>query len=266
MAENYRHIEEFRNMYPNEQYPNKDPEFYVLGSGPSLGDFSEDFFKNKISIGANTAIFGFSNLAHFLSIHKGPWREITKKKPHLLKNFRSICPYTIDPNDPARWRHEPSPPGGGGFSYIGDWGSEVMYLRYKHKMVRTKEEFAENALNILGRGNSKEPLYCLSRGTTIHMAIQAAVILGAKKVTLVGCETRGKGNVAYAQRGEMENIHGKNASPQDILKSEHSWAEHRSGTHWLALAFKPHGIDIQKYYYKDGEYYKQGYEETKENL
>ena len=266
MVENYRHIEEFRNMYPNEQCPTG--EVWIIGGGKSLEDFPKDFFENKTSIAVNYSIFGFPHITHFLSIHKGPFREVQKKMPEMFKDFRSICAYTMDPNDKARGLYE-NRPLCGAYSYLGDWGTEVMYLRFKHKMVESKEEFKENAPKILSQENCKEPLFCLARGTTVHMAMQAAIILGAKKITVVGCETRGDKYRRHAFLGEMGNYYKKLAEndPQNYINKYYkdmSLDEKNGGIDWMAQVFKLLGVLIRRYYFKEGEYGQAGYEEIKD--
>jgi len=261
MVETYKHVEEFRG---DERF--KEKEAWILGGGKSLEDFPKDFFEGKLSVAVNYSFFGFPNITHFCAIHKGPLREVQKQRPEMLKDFRSICVYTMDPNDKARGLYEDRPLCGG-YSYLGDFGTEVMYLRFKHRMVRTKQEFTENALKILGKENGNDPLYCLARGTTVHMAMQAAIILGATKLTIVGCETGGPVNRRHAFMGKMGDYYKGVAKTDNVntykdkYYADMSLHEKNGGIDWLAQVFKPLGVLIQRYYYKEGEYGPAGYAE-----
>lgn len=261
MVETYKHIEEFRG---DKRFKGK--EAYIIGGGRSLEDFPKDFFEGKLSIAVNYSFFGFPNITAFCSIHKGPFRAVQKERPEMLKDFRSICAYTMDPDDKARGLYEDRPLCGG-YSYLGDFGNEVMYLRFKHKMVGAKQEFADNALKILGRENGAEPLHCLARGTTVHMAMQGAIILGATKLTIVGCEKKGPINRRHALMGKMGDFYKEVARTDDTKPyvdkyyADMSLHEKNGGIDWLAQVFKPLGILIRRYYFKEGEYGPAGYEE-----
>lgn len=93
--------------------------------------------------------------------------------------------------------------------------------------------------------------------SSINIAIIAAIVLGAKKVTMVGCSTLPTTDHSHALRaGISEKFYPQELgqiSPQEALEGktpvQRIW---RKGTSLITELFKPYGIEIRKYYYKTG--------------
>ena len=80
-------------------------------------------------------------------------------------------------------------------------------------------------------------------GTTLHWVIDAAVVLGAKKVYVAGGEAIGGHMQKHGSFYEKSHPVGKN------VNAKH-W---RVGTRTLARVFKPYGIEIVFYFHGKGE-------------
>ena len=215
-----RYIEELRDIH-------KGKEIWVIGAGPSVDDFPQDFFDDRISIALNEMGFAFpSTYIHSCDI---PFSKGVKGKPELGK-----CIFV----------HRPGI----------DWGDSPVIMRFNGKRA-TREDFELVAKCIMLKGDC-----CyLTRTTIAHTAIQAAAVMGAKKVTLVGCEARAKKDRSYSKRS------GHRPRPQGYTEEEQkgtsaTFTAMREGIQWLAEVLP--GIRIARYYYKDIPEYgvKKGYE------
>jgi len=214
-----RYIEELRDLHKNK-------EIWVIGSGPSVDDFPNDFFDDKISIALNETGFAFPNCTYIHSCDI-PFSKGMKDKPELGK-----CIFV----------HRPGI----------DWGDLPVVMRFSGKRA-IREDFELVAKCIMLKGDC-----CyLTRTTIAHTAIQAAVVMGAKKVTLVGCEARAMKDRSYSVRsgGKL-----RVCSEEEQKGTSVTFAAMREGVQWLAEALP--GIEIARYYYKDIPEYgvKKGYE------
>lgn len=115
-----------------------------------------------------------------------------------------------------------------------------------------KEEFERLAKSIMG-GRTCDYLHLR---TVLHSAIEAAVVMGARKVTLAGCEHRTAKHKRHARNRGISTFY------RERPDHEYSIAERRgeaakllsftTGTRWLAEVFQPYGVEIMRYYYKQG--------------
>jgi len=94
--------------------------------------------------------------------------------------------------------------------------------------------------------------------TTLHTGIQVAVVLGAKKITLAGCDLRIAKGLMHAKSTWLNAPYERR-----FFKKRAGWHNKkffpncRKGLQWLVDICKPHGIDVVRYYHG------RGYEEIK---
>jgi len=230
----YRYLEDLRGNHTKE-------EIWVIGAGPSLDQFPLDFFKEKVCIGVNWVFSVFIDTGDgqekfgtrtFYSVnsHAEPAYWIAKHRSEFLKN----CFFISHPTSMRTYR-------GRHYCCPEDFNEDPYWIRNSADIDAVKAsdtDFATMAKCLMtGRNDCR--YFC--RGTSLHWAIEVAVVLGAKKIYAVGAE----GGTGYMRK------HGSMYSQGAKYKFSHPhWA---TGTRALAKAFEPYGIEIVKYYYGTGE-------------
>ena len=228
-----------------------DEECFIIGSGLSLDDYpgspgtDDDWFLNKFTIAVNYSFLGIFEPTFIASIHAPPIVYIKKKLPHLLSRCIAFCP--VDRTHSSN---------GMAYNQIGDYGESVIYAETSIS-GQSKENFQKTANAIM----AKQPALFRARGSITHLAIQAAVVLGAKKITLIGCEEKAGRFRYHATRGGIYKFALEPLDYHPPLKGlkeyPKEWQEgtikgppkHREGQVYLAEIYKPLGIEIKKYFY-----------------
>lgn len=229
-------IEDIRNRHSGE-------EIWIIGAGSSLDDYPIDFFKDKICVGMNWVFSVFLDVGDrvekfshqvFYSVHEHgePADWIAKHKPEFLKN----CFFLLPPE-----RRDGGGRKGHQMVWWEDYNKDPYYMRWglkgKGAVSATDNDFAEVAKCIMAQ---KGQCHYVCRGTTLHWAIEAAVVLGARKIYVAG--TGGQGHVSkHGFLYRTSKVYG-NRYPH--------W---REGTRALARAFRPYGVEIVYHYYGKGE-------------
>jgi hypothetical protein len=227
-----RFIEDLRDIYKNR-------EIWIIGTGKSLDDFSDDFFDDKISITLNWALLRFPNSSYCHGHHENIREYLRDKKPELLE--KSIIPYPF----PGPFYHKRilDP-----IEFFGDLTSVPIWMNFRDTRPIPRSLLEETVRGIMEK---KTDVRYHASMSVAHTAIECAAIMGAKKITLVGCEHRifqgGKG------RGEKGNISAISI-PYNIDKRV------ADGTNWLAELFGEYGVEVQRFYNNDTGFYKKGYE------
>jgi len=215
----------------------KGEEIWVLGCGPSLDDYPEDFFDDKIAIACKGAAVAFPNARYFITsvgtkpmksylIHRSDFPDVLSKcifiqrttKPRS-RNWAAKFKKSIFMKGPRRDRASDS----------------------------SHRELVETARSIMRKRPCNFP--CID--SIVHWAIQAAAIMGAKQITLAGCEERGghaeRTDLFYSASRKMRTKYGGKFPPDVINRWWHRGQRQRSGNRWLAEGFKPFGVKIIKY-------------------
>lgn len=232
----FRHLEDLRDIHKRE-------EIWVAGCGPSLQDYPKDFLDGKVSIAVNQAFLAFPNCTYYHSFHVQSAEWVAKNWPD--KFSRCILGCLCDP--------KPAPPKQRRNRYEGS-GEAPIYVKVKAGTSLDRNRFKEAAEHIM----AKESCELIDNITTLHTAIQVAIILGAAKVTLIGCEAKMKDGVLHARNTWMDKDHDS-----ILAQLSKAWIENkffplcRKGVVWLAETYRPYGIEIVRYYYG------KGYEEVK---
>jgi len=230
----------------------KKDKICAVGAGPSLDDYPNDFFEDKICVGVNWGFVAFFDIGEeekftckkFYSVHehREPADWIRDNRPDLLKQCIFLLP-------PARRDHPPP-----GMVWPEDYNEDPYYMRWglvgALGVSATKDDFEKMAKCIMAN-NPYYPCYYVCRGTTLHWAIDAAVVLGGKKIYVVGAEARCQENKRRAQKRGLANFYKQ---PPGAKYSTKVFRPHfLQGTKWLAEVFKPYGVEIVQYDYETGE-------------
>ena len=234
----YRFIEDLHNIHKGE-------EIWVLGCGPSLDDFPDDFFdeKKRIAIASSWSLVAFPNSAYFAFSRA--------QKGHLqraLERGRDVLNKCIVRLTPTQLKNK---------AFIGP---EPIYLRINEGMdlMTTGKEvpyFASLSKNLI---NGTLTSFA-STGTCIHSEIQVAIVMGAKKVTLAGCDTKNLKFQGHAYKRGLDKIYKahdqipKNGYSVTLVAGQsQSQQRMRTGTAYLAKIMKPHGVQIANFHYGKG--------------
>lgn len=231
-------IEDYRGIYIDKDKP-RNKEIWIIGCGASVDDYPDSFFQGKITIALNYSILIFPDLVSNPDryAHAGDTglpEYLKLHRPDLLKKCIFLLPLF-----PGYWPQ-----------WFGKYQEESVYMRF-HCIYGNKERFESVAKCIM----KKKQCSYIVEGTCLHSAIEAAVVLGAKKVTLVGCEAKCTKYKSHAQKRGMWFIYKENGQENSEEKQKGetpSYRRFRNGTLWLAQAFKPYGIEIMRYYYDTG--------------
>ena len=227
-------VESLRDMHRGKH-------IWIIGTGKSLDDFSDKFFNNKVSIGINGAIFKYPNSTWWFGHHE-PWREYLRdERPDLLN--KAIFCYPFPGTFPHNTTRIPE-------DFFGELTSIPYWLYFRDSTVMSKKEMKTPICDII---NKKQIIPFRACKTVLHIAMEIAFLMGASKITLVGCENR---------KFENQDSHG------DVGR-EYPWnynwgAQHpivREATKWLADLLIEEGVDTKRYYNSNTEFYTKGYEE-----
>lgn len=218
----------------------------MLGCGPSLDDFPDDFFDDKITIALNWAILAFPQCTYWHGQHQLFRIYLRDEKPEFLQ--KSFLPYPFPPLDRPMITKDP-------VEFFGDLTSLPTWMRVSGipRPHNHKNFFEEAVANILaGKSNTVYP----DVGTVAHVAIQIAAGLGAKVIILVGCEHSGDG---HAQKRGLGARYGQKCM------APYKQDANRAGTQLLAEILGKRGIEVVRYFHKDidrprVEHFKAGYQ------
>lgn len=216
-------------------------EIWVLASGPSLEDIPDDFLttpESKISIAVKEAGIVFPDCTYNIWPFRA--REVqTYLGKGILPKVNERIPwekfiFTLRKSDVNNW--------------LGSQCTLPTYMRY------TKGGTIERLGGMCASIVEKKPCMYWGVGTIAHLAIAAAAIMGASKISLVGCEHGVTGDKDYAQSRGMSGFSGfqnKNVGPYHGVWMD-GYVLMRTGTNFLANFFKDHGVEIVRYYHGRG--------------
>jgi len=226
----FKHLEDLRDIHKGE-------EIWILGRGPSLDDFPEDFFDDKVSIAASYAFLAFPNCTYYHSLHAEPAEYVFRNWPDKFSKCILGCIRNPPPGDKQR-RNK-----------FENYGEVPTYARVRGSTNNSYKELKDAIERII----SKETCELFNSTTTLRTAIQVAIILGAMKITLVGCELKISRGLLHAKSTWI------GVKPEvRLFKRRAKWSTERffpgcrKGLSWLVEICKPHNIEIVRYYYKTG--------------
>ncbi len=238
-------IEDFRDQFEGG-------EIWILGTGPSGDDFPLDFFDDKISIAIRPNDVIFPNCTYNFCSWDDAWAPRLKvASSHLLS--KQI--FTLNPRHRENFldKNIEIPI----FMRTLKWYS--FELSKERNERRIPEKYSEESVKQIIEKNSHH--YC-GDGLAQGWAIEAALVLGAKKVTLVGCDATSRKHKDYAQRLGFFYDHrprrdfwtvlpSKNGfSKEQLVLLEKKYSVYRRGQILFAKILKSYGIELRKYFYK----------------
>jgi len=220
-------VEDFRDQYKKKK------EIWIFGAGPNLDRLSDDFFDDKISIGINWTFIAFPKCSHFITTHTEPPKYLLEKQPTLLKKCILGLPLATGS------RHlEPDA--------LGKYKMDPIYF-YWQWIQGKSGVFQEYLGSTIKQIMAKKPCKYICFRTNIHYAIQIAIVFGAKRIILVGCDAEESDGKTHAQDRDLSSFYKK----RQKIPSRMKWEK---GTKLLANGFKPHGIKIFKYSPEEQKY------------
>jgi len=213
----------------------KGKEIFIIGSGPSLGDFPDNFFDHKISIGLNYAWTAW-NVTYLHFCHR-IFMEMLLNEDDRFEDCLLCWPF-------QKWGAENYP----------NLLTKVTWMIWRG--AATGEDDIREDVKAIAMRHLDDCGYA-TMGTVLHSAIYAAVIFGANLVSLCGCEH------VYSRSLKSSVNHAPQLAPyyrgechegidQDVAGTRVQM--HRFGTKLLADEFGRMGVRIERYYYPRNRY------------
>lgn len=232
-------IEDCRDRHPGK-------EIWIIGCGPSLDSFPDNFFKNKITIALNWAIIAFPDTIYWFC----PRMELAAMMGHFHKSVmkKGIFLFPFPPLPNWELGEEES------LKILGEHKDKSILMRWR-RLDFSEELFAkylEETIECIARKQK-----CLYLGLTVlHSAIQAAVVMGAKRIILAGCEGKFTEFPSHAQKRGMSYFYvetpNRTYPAEELRKLAKIGKMQRNGTRALAGALSSLGISIREFYYAEG--------------
>jgi len=226
----YRYLEDFRDKHQGE-------EVWVLGRGPSLDDYPPNFFEGKISIAVMYAYVAFPNCTYYTGFHAEPAEWVEKNWPDKFDRYILGCLWgsSYDHNQ-RRSKYEGS-------------GEVPIYSKVRFTRGSGISSFKVPVERLI----AKESCELVDGATSLHSAIQVAIVLGAKKITLAGCELKMRGGLLHAKKTWFDAAYEiRHARVRSKWIKGRFFPDARLGLRWLVTICKPHGIEIVRYYFGKG--------------
>lgn len=232
----FKHLEDLKDKYRGE-------EIWVLGRGPSLDDYPTNFFEGKVSIAVSYAYLAFPNCTYYSAFHAEPAEWVEKNWPDKFDRCILGCLQGSSYGDPQRR------------SKFEGSGEVPIYAKVFFGTGSDSGRFKAFVERLI----AKKSCDLVDGITSLHTAIQVAIVLGAKKITLAGCELKMRGELIHAKRtwlsevGEKAPVHGKKKWRSYFRRTvRRFFPASEKGLQWLVEICKPHGIEIVRYYHRKG--------------
>lgn len=235
----YSKLKKIYELHNKPEY--RGQEIWLLGTGPSLDDFPDDFFDDKLSIAVKVAMVGFPNCTFNLTAYQSWFTKAyyrTANNYDLLKKSIIVLRKGTKPKWPPGYENDP-------------W-----YMVYGKRMENRISAYNKAAKLAIDGAEYNYP----SSNTIFHKAMWAAIILGAKKIYLCGAEHRGLINKYHAHKNGMKETYTSinNQKTEEVYRilatgQEKGQLEMKFGTNAITEAVKPYGIEIVRYLYNSGE-------------
>jgi len=241
-----RLIEDLRDTYKHQ-------EIWVVGPGPSLDDFPEDFFDGKISIMIRPCDVVFPNFTFSICSYDTP-QFCSKFRTNPIRLKQEI--FTLNPQHKKNW--------------LGAYNKFPIFLRtlkpssfHDSKIwpgilapYVVKRHVKETVKHIMTKDSDRYAGIGIIQG----WAIEAALVLGAAKVTLAGCEGRvtkfrwhaKRVSFFYAQDPQRLRPSANGFSKVQLKFFAHLGDRMQKEIQWFVTILKPYRIEISRYFYGEG--------------
>ena len=225
------YIENLRGVYAGR-------EIWVLATGPSLDDLPKNFLAidemmepdengnrpPKISIAVKEAGMVFPGCTYNMwPFRDYPFRHIYLPRGMIHSSFNKFI-FSI-----LKIKRE---------NYYGKQAAKATYIRYTQGgTIKNMKTMCDSIV----AGNSS--IY-YGIGTIAHLAIATALVMGASKISLVGCD---HGTIDGKLRAQ--SIKGGYGWQTPV---EQGYEDMKVGTNFLANYFRDHNVEIVRYYHGKG--------------
>lgn len=226
-----KRIESFRGIYTGR-------EIWVFATGSGLDDIPVDFLKvdetippdengntvPKICIAVKQAAMLFPDCTYNLWTFRDRLLKLTYLPRGLIaSNFNKFI-FSIRKNDRI--------------NFFGKQSSKATFIRF---IKGGTIERMKSMCDAIVAGNSSV-YYGVE--TIMHLAIASALVMGATKISLVGCDHGAINGRLHFQMPEIESCWSRaEVKGYEIMKP---------GTNFLADYFRDHGVEIVRYYHGKG--------------
>ncbi len=214
----------------------KGEEIFIVGSGPSIDDLPDGFFDDKISLAMGWVFTAFPNCTYYFSVDRDFPKWVVENRPK--DSHKLIC--ACEPVGITDFRN-----------HMDEYGEKPMYAPWG---VTGFNGFVESVSNIM-RGKACR---LADMATCVQPAIQVAAILGARKITLAGCEARSAKYRNNARKRGLDKFYtekkqkGREYSEAAQRGDTDFFRRARIGVKWLADLFGPYGVEVKRFYYGKG--------------
>lgn len=241
-----RHIEDLRGHHK------KDETMYVIGCAPDLDDFPDTFFDDKVSIALNWAFVAFPKCTYLLNYHAGQTEFL--KSPFSVIHRHSVFTQEYARQFMRKWILWFPPED----KTNGEWVPKldlIIMERYIHEAHKKDFQQAVDAIM------SGKPCKYTDKHTIAHGAIQAALVMGAKRIVLTGCGYRDFHQPGHAQKRGLAifypQVPGQFDLPSAVKARTDLYIPVQEAYRWLREMLEKYDIELIR------QHYKTGYEEIK---
>lgn len=228
-----RYVESFRGVHSGR-------EAWIFATGPSLDGLPDDFLQvdekvdsdspvPKLCIAVKEAAIAFPDCTfNIFPFRDYALRHIYLPRGIIPRNFKKFI-FSVRKVDTE--------------NYYGRQAAQATYMRYTKGGTLG---MMKGVCDSIVAGNSSS--YC-GVHTVMHLAIEAAIVMGATRISLVGCDHGMVGGKLRAQKRGISQGYGWNRpEPPGAPGYEYM----KAGTNFLADYFREHDIEIARYYHRGG--------------
>ena len=186
MRDSYKY---FKRMKPITKLHNKhkNKEMWVAGSDPTLSNYPDNFFDDKLSITLHLAYLKFPNATYHYFNERDRFIFLKEKDPNIV-NKTNIFGYpfynrSIPVSDEAIGKAEPKayylkrrsyPPNGNPGAIFSDAGPNAMRAMVSEAVKGVRMEYG-------------------GHGTCLHPCMYAAIMMGCNPINIIGCNFKNIG-------------------------------------------------------------------------
>lgn len=236
-----RYIEEFRDEHK------KDKTMHIIGCAPDLDDYPDNYFDNKVSIALNWAFIAFPKCTYFLNYHAGQTSFLNTAFPVIHRHSVFTQEYArkflrkwilwFPPEDPKN----------------SEWTSKFDLILMRRCIREVKREDFQQSVDAI---MDARPYEYPDRRTIAHGAIQAALIMGAKRIVLTGCGYNDFHQPGHAQKRGLAVFYPQAPGQFDLPSAAKARADMYSpiqeATRWLREILETYGVELIFHHYKTG--------------
>lgn len=239
--ENFKEITDFRNTERNST-------FWIIGCDPNLDFYPDDFFDDKLSIAISVSCIPFPRSTYFVITSAPILDAIKRVRSDFLK--KCILPLSCTKSKPLPYWEQLNP-------YWEDYGLDPIYMKLIKgpQMTHSLMDWKRMIRQIFSYGS----IEFVQPSTSAHFGIEAAAVMGAKKIVLVGCSHKSTKYFFHAQTRGMwiffwERRPGnKQTYPASYINGKiPEFAAMRKDTIRFKEVFAKYGVEVVRHRFDEG--------------